>query len=81
MDVSWDEKGKTLRWELWTRMAMRILSSTFETTRMFAWGVEVMMGDRKDEANPFYWDTVVQNCPVTKEYDPSMPILYWWDSK
>ena len=38
------------------------------------------MNDRKDETNTFYWDSVVQNCPGTNEYDPSMPGLYWWDS-
>ena len=81
VDVYWAKKGKALGWEKLTRMAMGILYSPFAKTRMFAWGMEVIMGDRKDEANPFYWDTVVQNCPVTKEYDPSMPILYWWDSK
>ena len=81
VDVSWAEKGKDPRWELWTRMAIRILSSTFETTRMFAWGVEVMMGDRKDEANPFYCDSAFHNCPVTNEYDPYMPRMYRWDSK
>ena len=27
----------------------------FETTRIFMWGMEVIMGDQKDEANSFYW--------------------------
>ena len=62
-------------------MAVDILSSPFATTRIFAWGMEVIMGGRKDETNPFYWDSVVQNCPGTDKYDPSMPRLYRWDSK
>ena len=39
------------------------------------------MAIRKDEANPLYWDSLVQNCPGTNKYDPSMPRLYIWDSK
>ena len=46
--VSWDENGKALIWERWTRMAMCFLSYQFSTTRMFAWGVEVIIGDQKD---------------------------------
>ena len=59
-------------------MAMGIISSPFTTTMMFAWGMGVIMGDWKYEANSFYWDSVVQNCPVTNEYDLSMPRLYQW---
>ena len=36
---------------------------------------------RKHEANNLYWDSVVQNCPGNNEYDPSMPRLFWLDSK
>ena len=50
-------------------------------TKKIAWGVEVIIGDRKDESNPFNWDSVVQNCPGTNYYDPSTPRLYRWDSK
>ena len=78
VDVSWDKKGKALRWELWNSMAVGIISSSFETTRMFAWGMELIMGDWKDDDNPFNWDSVVQNCPGTNEYDTPMPRLYWW---
>ena len=60
-------------------MAMEILYSPFQMTSMFAWGMKVIMYDRKDEINPFYWGSVVQNCPGTNEYDPSMPILYRYD--
>ena len=75
VDFSLAEKIKALRWERWTRMAVGI-SSPFSTTRMFAWVIKFIMGDRKDKANPFYWDSVVQNCPVTNEYDPSITRLY-----
>ena len=62
-------------------MDIGIIYSPFEATRMFVWGVEVIIGYHKDEANPFSWDSVVQNFPVTNEYDLNMPRLYWWDSK
>ena len=74
------KKGKALRWERCTRMVVG-LSSPFATTRIFAWVMEVIMGDRKYEVNLFYGDSVVQNCPVTNEYNPSIPSLYRWDSK
>ena len=81
VDVSWAEKGKALRWELLTSMSMVLIYSPFETTRVFEWGVEVLICYQKDEANPFYWGSVVQNCPGTNEYYPYMLRLYRWDSK
>ena len=51
-----------MRWEIWTMVAMGLISSPFATTRIFAWGVEVIIGD---EANHFYWYSVVKNCPGT----------------
>ena len=53
VDVSVDEKVKALMRERWTRMAMGILSSQYAKTGMFAWGMEIIIGDRKYEANPF----------------------------
>ena len=35
--------------------------------------MELCMGDRKDEANPFQWETVHINCPWDRGYDCSMP--------
>ena len=40
---------------------MGLLSSPYATTRIFAWGMEVIIGDRKDEAISFYCASVVQN--------------------
>ena len=59
VDVLWDEKGKELRWERWTRMDMGVLFYQFATTSMFECGMEVIIGDRKYEVNTFYWDQVV----------------------
>ena len=60
---------------------MGLLYSPFTATINFVWGMEVIIGYHKDEANPFYWDSVVQNCPGANEYDLSMPRLYRLDSK
>ena len=40
-------------------MDMGVLFYQFATTSMFEWGMEVIIGDRKDEVNTFYWDQVV----------------------
>ena len=61
VDVSWAEEGKSLRWERWSRMAMGLVSSPFATTRIFAWAMEIIKGDRFDPKNPFAWDKVVIN--------------------
>ena len=45
VDVSWTKKGKALRREQWTRMAMGILSHLFSTKMMFVWGMEFIIGD------------------------------------
>ena len=58
-------------------MAMGILSLLFATARMFAWGMEFIIGYCKDKADPFYWGSVVQNCLGTNEYYQSIPRLYW----
>ena len=52
--VSWGKKGQSLRSELCTRISMGFITSPLATTRIFVWGVEVILGDRKDEANPSY---------------------------
>ena len=39
------------------------------------------MGDRKDEANPFYQDSVVHNFQGANGYNLYIPRLYLWDSK
>ena len=45
VDFSWAKKGKALRWQQWTRMDMGLLYSPYATARMFAWGMEVIIGE------------------------------------
>jgi hypothetical protein len=40
---------------------------------MLARALELSMGNRKDETNPFQWDNAQINLPSTSEYDPSIP--------
>ena len=82
VDVSWDTKGGGSggkRWERWTRMAMGMLPSPWVTTRLFAWAMEFMKGDRRDPANPFHWSEVRMDLPGDPTYDCSMPRVYKWN--
>lgn len=71
--------GKTM-WERWNRCAMGLRPSPFICTRSFAWGLEIIKGDRLSLLNPFRWDKVIVNCPGKVNYDPTMPRLFKWDS-
>ena len=79
VDVSWDSESGATRWERWTRCAMGMLPSPWITTRLFAWAMEIIKGDRLDETNPFYWSEIVLNLPGMDTYDPSMPRVYKWN--
>ena len=35
--------------------------------------MELCTGDRKDQANPWHWETVRLNLPCDKDYNPSFP--------
>jgi hypothetical protein len=67
--------------ECWARCLMGFKPSPYVTTQMFAWGEEVIIGDRLEPTNPFYWDEVRLNLPGTDEYDPSLPWVFKWNSK
>ena len=67
--------------EIWIRFLMGFKPAPFVTTQTFGWGEEIIVGDRLDPNNPFYWDTVVLNLPGTKQYNPAMPWVYIWDGK
>ena len=81
IDVSWlQEDGSTSRrWERWTRMAMGMSPSPFVTIRLFAWAMEIILGDHTDPNNPFYWSEIRINCPGSPDYDPSLPRCYKWN--
>jgi hypothetical protein len=64
-------------WEAWGRAAMGLTPSPFQAVQRMAYAKEVILGDRKDPANPFRWDWVQMNLPGQVGYDPSKP----WVSK
>jgi len=65
----------------WTRTLMGFKSSPFVCTQTFALSEEIIVGDHLEIGNLFYWDKVILNLPGTKEYDPTMPRVYRWNSK
>jgi hypothetical protein len=67
--------------ERWARCLMGFKPSPFVTTQTFGWSEEVIVGDRSEPSNPFFWDCVKLNLPGTKAYDPSMPWVYRWNSR
>jgi hypothetical protein len=75
--------GKTVSriFERWTRTLIGFRPSPYVCTQTFAWGEEVIVGNRMKIDNPFYWDQVILNFPGTSTYDTTMPVVYRWDSK
>ena len=66
--------------ERWTRTLMGFRPSPYIATQMFVWSKEVIVRDYLDPSKPFYCDEVRLNQPGTKDYDPSMPWIYHWNS-
>jgi hypothetical protein len=67
--------------ERWARCLMGFKPSPFVTTQTFGWSEEIIVGDRSDPLNPFFWDSVKLNLPGTSDYNPSMPWVYRWNSR
>jgi hypothetical protein len=70
------ELGKKVTWERWSRCAMGLKSSPYNTVRMMMVAQELILGDKDKEANVFRWKCVVLNCPGSPAYNPSMPWVY-----
>ena len=67
--------GKTRIWEAWTRCAMGLTTSPYQST-MFAQRVKrIVFGDKSDPKNIFGWVDVRVNLPGDEQYDPSLPWL------
>jgi hypothetical protein len=66
-------KSETTIWKRWLRMFMGLKSSPYVTCKMFGWTIDVILGDRWDQLNPFRWDSVIANLPGMQSYDPSKP--------
>ena len=79
VDLTWMKDSDQTVWECWQRMAMGLRSSPWVTTRLVAWMVEFVIGDKDCPDNPFRWDRIVLNLPGDPDYDPSMPRVYKWN--
>jgi hypothetical protein len=73
-----DEAGTRVKlWERWTRAAMGLKSSPYQSVQAMLVAKEVIKGDRLDPNNAFRWDKVRLNLPGSRDYDPSIS----WVSK
>ena len=69
--------GRTRIWEAWTRCAMGLTTSPYQTTQCAQRVKRIIFGDRSDPENIFGWVDVRLNLPGDTDYDPSLP----WISK
>ena len=80
VDLSWMEEGKKTTWKSWSRMTMGMKPSPWVTCRQIGWLLEFVIGDYKDEKNPFRWDSVILNLPGGPDYNPQLPRVYKWNN-
>ena len=71
------EQGNSAIHERWNRAAMGLRSSPYQAVQAMTFAEEVILGEPRDETNPFRWDRVRLNLPGQRGYDPSLP----WVSK
>ena len=72
-----DKFGRTRIWEAWTRCAMGLTTSPYQTTQCAQRVKRIIFGDKNDPDNIFGWVDVRLNLPGDAHYDPSLP----WISK
>jgi hypothetical protein len=60
----------------WERCAMGLTGSSYGCYQGAIRAKRVVLGSRKDGANPFHWDTVVLNFPGDVGYDPTQPRIF-----
>jgi hypothetical protein len=58
-------------WVAWTRLLMGFRSSPYLATQQLLKANNYLMGDRRDENNPFHWTQIVLNLPGDPNYDPT----------
>jgi hypothetical protein len=70
------EKPKEVCWERWTRCAMGLKPSPYQTTQAMLFAKDVIHGDLNYKHNVFHWDNVRMNLPGREDYDPCLPWVY-----
>ena len=73
------DEGQKVTWESWHRMTMGMKPSPWVTCRLIGWMLEFVIGDNKEEGNPFRWDSVILNLPGDPKYNPNLPRVYKWN--
>jgi hypothetical protein len=63
-------------WVAWTRLLMGFRPSPYLATQQLLKANNYLMGDRRDEANPFHWTRIVLNLPGDPNYDPTRDFVY-----
>ena len=60
----------------WDRPAMGLTGSPYQSVQTATRGKRMILGNRKDQSNPFRWDSVELNLPGRPTYDPRLPWIY-----
>ena len=60
---------------VWIRNAMGLSNSPYNSIQSALYAKRLVMGDRKNEENPFHWDRIEENLPFSAEYKASLPKL------
>ena len=68
-------------WERWNRCMMGFTQSPFNAIKACHHSEEIIRGDRRNPLSPFHWDCIVLNLPGGKNYNPSFPWVYKWNSR
>ena len=58
-------------WLVWSRLIMGFSPSPYLLRAH-----HFLIGDRRDESNPFHWDRIVLNLPGMETYDPRRTRVY-----
>lgn len=63
-------------WVAWTRLLMGFRPSPYLATQQLLKANNYLMGDRREESNPFHWSKIVLNLPGDPDYDPTRDFVY-----
>ena len=63
-------------WLVWSRLIMGFSPSPYLATQQLLRAHHFLIGDRRDESNPFHWERIVLNLPGMETYDPRRPRVY-----
>ena len=73
VDVTSIFQSKKKLWKRWERTFMGFRSSPYNAGKLFGWTIDLIHGNRLDEANPYRWNKVQLNLPGSASYNPVEP--------